>query len=140
MRTKVVGNPITEEAYVLIDTPRDPPPPMSLGFEPERPYMPSMSSPIDAVRDRLPELIERGLGLVDTAENILARLSTTLDKFEAFFTNADRILRESELPSSAKTSNRLPTSSKRSLAKTERSTAFSRAREKPSTSRTFRKR
>ena len=42
------------------------------------------------------------LGLVDTAEQIVARLPTTLDKSDAFFTNADKILRESELPEFSK--------------------------------------
>ena len=67
MRATVMGNPLTGEAYLLVDTPPDPPPPMDLGFEPDRPYMPSMPSPMASVLERLPELINRALNLVDTA-------------------------------------------------------------------------
>jgi hypothetical protein len=98
MRTNVMGNPITGEAYLLIDSPRNPPPPMTLGFETDRPYMPSMPSAMASVMEQLPELIERGLALVDTAEHIVARLPVTLDKSDAFFTTADRIFRTSDIP------------------------------------------
>lgn len=98
IRVQTFGNPITGEAYMNIDAPAEPPPPMDLDFEPERPYLPSMPSPFAEVRDQLPELIDRGLALVDTAEQIVARLPATLDKSDAFFTTADRVFRESDIP------------------------------------------
>ena len=59
LRAQVVGNPVTGEAYLLLDSPQDPPPAMSLGFTPSRPYVPSMPSMLSKVQDRLPELIDR---------------------------------------------------------------------------------
>jgi phospholipid/cholesterol/gamma-HCH transport system substrate-binding protein len=98
VRAYTIGNPITGEAYLLVDAPANPPPPMALDFEPDRPYLPSMPSPLAEIRDRLPELVERGLALVDTAEQIVARMPATLDKSDAFFTTADRVFRESDIP------------------------------------------
>ena len=46
MRAQVVGNPVTGEAYLFLDMPENPPPPMALGFTPHRPYIPSMPTPI----------------------------------------------------------------------------------------------
>jgi ABC-type transporter Mla subunit MlaD len=104
MRVNVVGNPISGEAYLLIDTPSPLPPPLVLGFEPDLPYMPSMPSPLANVMDRLPELIERGLALFDAADELVARLPETLDRTDAFLTsgdefmvNADEALEESDL-------------------------------------------
>ena len=59
LRAQVVGNPVTGEAYLLLDSPQDPPPAMSLGFTPDLPYVPSMPSMFSKVQDRLPELIDR---------------------------------------------------------------------------------
>ena len=42
LRAQVSSNPVTGEAYLLLDVPQDPPPPMALGFTPDRPYVPSM--------------------------------------------------------------------------------------------------
>jgi hypothetical protein len=98
LRAFTIGNPITGEAYLHIDSPADPPPPMDLDFEPDRPHLPSMPSPLAEIRDQLPELLERGLALVDTAEHIVARLPATLDKSDAFFTTADRVFQESHIP------------------------------------------
>ena len=55
LRTRIVGNPVTGEAYLLLDLPANPPPPVALGFTPDRQYVPSMPSPLAAVQDRLPE-------------------------------------------------------------------------------------
>ena len=37
LRAQVVGNPVTGEAYLLLDVPKNPPPPLALGFTPDRP-------------------------------------------------------------------------------------------------------
>src|SRR5262245_60401292 len=42
LRTQVVANPVTGEAYLFIDLPENPSPPLELGFTPDRPYIPSM--------------------------------------------------------------------------------------------------
>lgn len=98
LRAFTIGNPITGEAYLHIDSTAHPPPPMVLDFEPDRPHLPSMPSPLAEIRDQLPELLERGIALVDTAEHIVARLPVTLDKSDAFFTTADRVFQESHIP------------------------------------------
>src|SRR6476620_2365692 len=59
LRAQVVGNPVTGEAYLFLDMPENPPPPMTLGFTPSRPYIPSMPTPMSEIRDRLPEVLER---------------------------------------------------------------------------------
>ena len=59
LRAQVVGNPVTGEAYLLLDAPENPPPPLALGFTPNRAYIPSMPTPLSAMRDRLPEVLER---------------------------------------------------------------------------------
>src|SRR3974390_3185093 len=66
LRAQLMGNPMTGEAYLLLDTPKNPPPPMQLGFRPDRPYVPSMSSPFTMVADRLPELLDRANTTLDT--------------------------------------------------------------------------
>jgi paraquat-inducible protein B len=53
LRTRVVANPVTGDAYLLLDVPSDPPPPVPLGFTPDRPYVASMPSPLAVVQDRL---------------------------------------------------------------------------------------
>ena len=49
LRARVVSNPVTGEAYLLLDVPENPPPPMTLGFTPDRPYVPWMPSPLSTV-------------------------------------------------------------------------------------------
>src|SRR6187397_3017828 len=51
LRAQVVGNPVTGEAYLLLDSPQNPPPAMTLGFTPTKPYVPSMPSVFSAVQD-----------------------------------------------------------------------------------------
>lgn len=97
-RVSVVGNPVTGEAHLLIDTPTDPPPPMVLGFEPDRLYIPSMRSSFAGVVTGLPTLIERGEALLVKVEQLVDRLPETLDRTDRFFANSDRILLESDLP------------------------------------------
>ena len=67
LRARVVGNPVTGEAYLLLDVPKNPPPPIALGFKPERPYIPSMPSPLATVQDRLPAVLERAEATLRTS-------------------------------------------------------------------------
>jgi paraquat-inducible protein B len=98
LRAQVVGNPVTGEAYLFLDMPENPPPPMALGFTPSRPYIPSMPTPLSEIRDRLPEVLERVESTMQVLMQIVARMPDSLDRADRFFTNIDRIVRESELP------------------------------------------
>src|SRR5678815_4554030 len=44
LRARIIGNPVTGEAYLLLDVPQNPPPPIALGFTPNQPYVPSVPS------------------------------------------------------------------------------------------------
>ena len=98
LRAQVVGNPVTGEAYLLLDLPENPPPPMTLGFTPSRPYVPSMPTPIAELRDRLPEVLERVESTLHVLREIIARMPGSLDRAERFFIDVERIVRETELP------------------------------------------
>src|SRR6478609_8423922 len=98
LRAQVVGNPVTGDAYLFLDMPENPPPPMTLGFTPSRPYIPSMPTPIAELRDRLPEVLERVEATLQVLRQIVARMPDSLDRADRFFTNVERIVRESELP------------------------------------------
>ena len=98
LRTRVVGNPVTGEAYLLLDVPADPPPPVALGFTPDRPYVASMPSPLAVIQDRLPEVLERAEMTLETLRDIVARIPDSLSRSDQFFTNVERIIRESQLP------------------------------------------
>ena len=98
LRAQVVGNPVTGEAYLFLDVPENPPPPMTLGFTPSRPYIASMPTPLAQLRDRLPEVLERVEATLQVLREIVARMPASLDRADRFFTNVERIVRESELP------------------------------------------
>jgi len=98
LRAQVVGNPVTGEAYLFIDVPDTPPPPMALGFTPSRPYIASMPTSLAQLRDRLPEVLERVEATLQVLREIVARMPASLDRADRFFTNVERIVRESELP------------------------------------------
>ena len=98
LRAQVVGNPVTGEAYLFLDMPENPPPPMTLGFTPSRPYIPSMPTPMSEIRDRLPEVLERVESTMQVLMKIVARMPDSLDRADRFFSNIERIVRESELP------------------------------------------
>jgi paraquat-inducible protein B len=98
LRAQVVGNPVTGEAYLLLDLPENPPPPPTLAFTPPDNYVPSMSSPLSAMRDRMPELLERAEATLETLRTIVARMPDSLDRTNRFFDNIERTLRESQLP------------------------------------------
>ena len=98
LRTQLMGNPITGEAYLVVDRPKSPPPPIELGFTPTRPYIPSMPSPLKTIEDRLPPLLERAEGTLQVLREIIAKLPASLDRSDRFFTNVERIMQESQLP------------------------------------------
>ena len=98
LRAQLMGNPITGEAYLLLDQPENPPPPMELGFKPNRPYVPSVPSPFETVQDRLPALLDRANATLETLRGIVARMPDSLDRSDRFFDNTNRIMRESDLP------------------------------------------
>jgi paraquat-inducible protein B len=98
LRAQVVGNPVTGEAYLLLDAPANPPPPVALGFTPNRAYIPSMPTPLAAMRDRVPEVLERAEATLQVLREIVARIPDSLDRSDRFFTNVERIIRQSNLP------------------------------------------
>jgi phospholipid/cholesterol/gamma-HCH transport system substrate-binding protein len=98
LRARVVGNPVTGEAYLLLDVPKNPPPPIALGFKPERPYIASMPSPLATVQDRLPAVLERAGATLQILGEIVSRIPGSLDRSDRFFTNVEGIIQKSELP------------------------------------------
>jgi len=99
LRAQVVGNPVTGEAYLLLDVPKNPPPPLALGFTPDRPYVASVPSVMGQVQDRLPEVLDTAQETLQTLREIVARVPGSLDRSDRFFTNIERIFRESDLQS-----------------------------------------
>ncbi len=98
LRAQIIGNPVSGQAYLLLDVPADPPPPMALNFKPDRPYIPVMPSPLTRVQDRLPEVIDRAEIALQIFGEIIARIPESLDRSDRFFTNVERIFQESDLP------------------------------------------
>ena len=98
LRARVVGNPVTGEAYLLLDVPKNPPPPIALGFTPDRPYIASMPSPLATVQDRLPAVLERAEATLQILGEIVSRIPGSLDRSDRFFTNVEGIIQKSELP------------------------------------------
>ena len=98
LRAQLMGNPITGEAYLLLDQPENPPPPMELGFKPNRPYVPSVPSPFEMAQDRVPALLDRANATLETLREIVARMPDSLDRSDRFFDNTNRIMRESDIP------------------------------------------
>jgi paraquat-inducible protein B len=98
LRARLVSNPLTGEAYLLLDMPEAPPPPLTLAFTPKRPYVASMPSPMAVVRDRLPEVLERAEETLNTVREIIQRVPASLDRSDRFFTTVEQLVRESELP------------------------------------------
>lgn len=98
LRAQLMGNPLTGEAYLLLNQPENPPPPMELAIKPNRPYVPSVTSPFEMAQDRLPALLDRANATLLTLREIVARMPDSLDRSDRFFDNTNRIMRESELP------------------------------------------
>ena len=106
LRARIVGNPVTGAAYLLLDSPQNPPPPIELGFKPNRTYVPSMPSPFTTVQDRLPELLDRTEATLQTLREIVTRIPNSLDRSDRFFTNIERIMQDSQLPALSADSRR----------------------------------
>ncbi len=98
LRAQVIGNLVTGEAYLLLDVPHNPPPPISLGFTPTRPYIPSVPRPLAAMQDRLPAVLERAEATLRTLREIVSKVPDSLERSNRFFTNIERIFQESQLP------------------------------------------
>ena len=98
LRARVVGNVVTGEGYLLLDIPSNPPPPPALAFTPPRGYVPSMPSRLATVQDHLPAVLERAEETFQTLTEIVARVPDSLERSDRFFTNVERLFRESHLP------------------------------------------
>jgi len=98
LRASMVRNPVTGEAYLLLDVPENPPAPMTLAFTPDRPYVPWVPTPLATVQDRLPAILERAEATLQTVTEIVSKVPESLDRSNRFFTNVERIFQESELP------------------------------------------
>ena len=98
MGVQVISNPVTGEAYLLLDIPETPPTPLELGFTPSRPYIPSMPTPLSTLEDRVPAVLQRAEATLRTLEAIVARVPGSLDRSDSFFTSVEQIMRESRLP------------------------------------------
>jgi hypothetical protein len=98
LRARTVANPVTGEEYLLLDVPKDPPPPIELGFTPTRPYVPSMPSVMGSLREQLPALVERAEATLQVLREIIKRVPDSLDRSDRFFTNVERIVGQSDLP------------------------------------------
>jgi len=97
LRAELTGNPLTGEAYLLLDQPQNPPPPMELGFKPNRPYVPAVPSPFTMVQARLPALLDRADATLQTLVELVARMPDSLERSDRFFSNVEHIMRESQL-------------------------------------------
>jgi ABC-type transporter Mla subunit MlaD len=98
LRAQLMGNPMTGEAYLLLDQPKNPPLPIELGFKPNRPYVPSVPSPFGMVGNRLPALLDQADATLKTLREVVARMPDSLDRSDRFFTNTERIMHDSQLP------------------------------------------
>jgi paraquat-inducible protein B len=98
LRARVISNPVTGEAYLLLDVPKDPSPPMDLGFTPKRTYVPSMPSPFTVAQNQLPAVLERAEATLKSLREIVNRVPASLDRSDRFFTNVERIVQKSDLP------------------------------------------
>ncbi len=71
---------------------------MALGFTPTRAYVPSMPTTLSTIADRMPALLDRAESTLRTLTEIIDRVPGSLDRSDRFFTNVERIIRESDLP------------------------------------------
>ena len=122
LRAQIVRNPVTGEAYLLLDRPENAPPPITLGFAPDKAYVPSMPTMLSKVEDRLPELLERAALTLQNLREIIARVPATLDRSDRFFTNIERVLHDSEIPALSAESRKFLTTTSTQLAQIERIT------------------
>jgi len=118
MRAQIVANPVTGEAYLLLDAPKDPPPPVALGFTPTRTYVPAMASMFSKVQDRLPAVLERAEATLQALKEIVSRVPDSLDRSDRFFTNIERIFTASQLPALSADTRTFLTATTAQMAKT----------------------
>ncbi|HYI92342.1 MAG TPA: MlaD family protein [Bryobacteraceae bacterium] len=123
LRSQIVRNPVTGESYLLLDRPEEAPPPIELGFTPDRAYVPSMPTMLSKVEDRLPEVLERAAATLQTLREIVAKAPATLDRTERFFTNIEKVLQESDIPALSADSRKFLTTTSTQLAQMERITS-----------------
>ena len=57
-----------------------------------------MPSPLAAVQDRLPAVLERAEQTLQTLREIVLRIPDSLDRSDRFFSTIERTIRESQLP------------------------------------------
>ena len=119
MRAQIVGNPVTGEAYLLLDRPVNPPPPLALNFTPDRTYVPSMPTMMSKVQDRLPELLERADATLNTLREIINRMPESIDRTNRFFTHIEGLLRDTDLPALSADSRKFLTATSTQLAQLE---------------------
>jgi paraquat-inducible protein B len=98
VRSRLVSNPLTGEAYLLLDVPKNPPPPIELGFTPDKLYVPSMPSTLSTVQDRLPAFLDHAEETLRTFREIVSKVPASLDRSDRYFANLERIMQESQLP------------------------------------------
>ena len=98
LRARLTGNPLTGEAYLLLDQPENPPPPMELGFKPNRPYVPSIPSPFTMLQQQLPALLNRTDATLQTLIKLVDRMPDSLERSDRFFANTEHTIQESQLP------------------------------------------
>lgn len=124
LQAQVVSNPVTGEAYLLLDRrPDNAPPPLALGFTPDKAYVVSVPTMLAKVEDRLPEVLEHAETTLRTLREIISKVPDSLDRSNRFLTNFEQILRESQLPAlSAESRQFLSTTSTR-LAQIEKTTS-----------------
>jgi hypothetical protein len=127
LRAQVVSNPVTGEAYLFLDAPPNPPPPLTLAFTPDRAYVPSMPTPLSAMQDQLPAVLERAESTLRVLTEIIARIPDSLDRSDKFFTNIERIIRESDLPRLSADSRRFFETTSTQLASTSAQVAATSA-------------
>lgn len=113
LRSQVVANPVNGEAYLLLDIPMNPPPPIQLGFTPNTGYyVPSVPSSLSTVQDQLPALLDQAQGTLKTLREIVARVPASLDRSDRFFMSIERLVRDSDLPALSSDSRRFFTTTK----------------------------
>jgi paraquat-inducible protein B len=98
LRMQLMSNPVTGEAYLVVEKPVVPPPALELGFTPTRTYIPSMPSMMTTVQQQLPAVLERAQGTLQALREIIVKLPASLDRSDRFFTNIERMIQESQLP------------------------------------------
>lgn len=124
LQAQVVSNPVTGEAYLLLDRrPDNAPPPVALGFTPDRAYVPSVPTVISKVQDRLPEILEHAETTLKTLREIISKVPDSLDRSNQFLNNFEQILKDSQLPALSADSRQFLATTSTQLAQIEKTTS-----------------